>query len=198
MLSPRLRAAAHPERLHKCAQATLRRRKCLSPRYNEKRVDGYRVSSYGCGSIVSQTELSNSARLLTRRFFIQQSGATRPRFVEWRRGRDSNPRYAFGVHTLSRRAPSTTRTPLQIVPVKTHRTPMRLRCRCYRLSPPAPLIRVPLARPQFLPSERRHRTRARSGETLLPNYDCPSHNRQCSYGPDQDSPPSTAADRAAH
>ncbi len=29
------------------------------------------------------------------------------------RGRDSNPRYAFGVYTLSRRAPSTARTPLQ-------------------------------------------------------------------------------------
>ncbi len=28
------------------------------------------------------------------------------------RGRDSNPRYAFGVYTLSRRAPSTTRPPL--------------------------------------------------------------------------------------
>ncbi len=30
----------------------------------------------------------------------------------WRRGRDSNPRY-LAVHTLSRRAPSATRTPLQ-------------------------------------------------------------------------------------
>ena len=29
-----------------------------------------------------------------------------------RRERDSNPRYAFDVYTLSRRAPSTTRTPL--------------------------------------------------------------------------------------
>jgi hypothetical protein len=29
-----------------------------------------------------------------------------------RRGWDSNPRYPFGVYTLSRRAPSTTRTPL--------------------------------------------------------------------------------------
>ena len=29
-----------------------------------------------------------------------------------RRGRDSNPRYPFGVYTLSRRAPSTTRPPL--------------------------------------------------------------------------------------
>ncbi len=28
------------------------------------------------------------------------------------RGRDSNPRYTFGVYTLSRRAPSTTRPPL--------------------------------------------------------------------------------------
>src|SRR5690606_37425392 len=31
----------------------------------------------------------------------------------WRRGRDSNPRYAFGVYTLSRRAPSTARPPLR-------------------------------------------------------------------------------------
>jgi hypothetical protein len=30
-----------------------------------------------------------------------------------RRGRDSNPRYPFEVYTLSRRAPSTTRTPLR-------------------------------------------------------------------------------------
>ncbi len=30
------------------------------------------------------------------------------------RGRDSNPRYPFGVYTLSRRAPSTTRPPLYI------------------------------------------------------------------------------------
>ena len=33
----------------------------------------------------------------------------------WRRGRDSNPRYGVTVYTLSRRAPSTTRTPLQIM-----------------------------------------------------------------------------------
>ncbi len=32
----------------------------------------------------------------------------------WRRGRDSNPRYAFDVHTLSRRAPQTAGTPLGI------------------------------------------------------------------------------------
>jgi hypothetical protein len=31
----------------------------------------------------------------------------------WRRGRDSNPRYGITVYTLSRRAPSTTRTPLR-------------------------------------------------------------------------------------
>ncbi len=33
---------------------------------------------------------------------------------KWRSGRDSNPRYAFGVYSLSRRAPSTTRPPLRI------------------------------------------------------------------------------------
>ncbi len=32
-----------------------------------------------------------------------------------RRGRDSNPRYTFGVYTLSRRALSTTQTPLLFV-----------------------------------------------------------------------------------
>ena len=31
----------------------------------------------------------------------------------WRRGRDSNPRYPFGVYSLSRGAPSTTRPPLR-------------------------------------------------------------------------------------
>jgi phage-related protein len=34
-------------------------------------------------------------------------------FYIWRRERDSNPRYAINVYTLSRRAPSTTRTSLQ-------------------------------------------------------------------------------------
>jgi hypothetical protein len=32
----------------------------------------------------------------------------------WRSGWDSNPRYAFDVYTLSRRAPSTTRPPLRL------------------------------------------------------------------------------------
>jgi hypothetical protein len=32
---------------------------------------------------------------------------------KWRRGRDSNPRYAFDVYSLSRGAPSTTRPPLR-------------------------------------------------------------------------------------
>ena len=31
----------------------------------------------------------------------------------WRMGRDSNPRYPFGVHTLSRRARSTTPAPIR-------------------------------------------------------------------------------------
>ena len=35
--------------------------------------------------------------------------------LNWRRERDSNPRYAINVYTLSRRAPSTTRPPLRCV-----------------------------------------------------------------------------------
>src|SRR5690606_35518121 len=35
-------------------------------------------------------------------------------YFGWRRGRDSNPRYAQHVYTLSRRAHSTTLTPLQV------------------------------------------------------------------------------------
>ena len=34
--------------------------------------------------------------------------------TSWRSGRDSNPRYAFDVYSLSRRAPSTTRPPLRM------------------------------------------------------------------------------------
>src|SRR3569623_3606545 len=42
-----------------------------------------------------------------------KSGSIIAKPLIWGRGRDSNPRYAFGVHTLSRRAPSTARTPLR-------------------------------------------------------------------------------------
>lgn len=38
--------------------------------------------------------------------------------VQWRSGRDSNPRYGFAVYSLSRRAPSTTRPPLRMNPWK--------------------------------------------------------------------------------
>lgn len=46
----------------------------------------------------------------------------------WRSGRDSNPRYAFDVYSLSRRAPSTTRPPLRMLgkaasPSPTHALP---------------------------------------------------------------------------
>ena len=36
-------------------------------------------------------------------------------FCNWRRERDSNPRYALDAHTISNRAPSTTRPSLQTV-----------------------------------------------------------------------------------
>ena len=38
----------------------------------------------------------------------------------WRRGRDSNPRYPCEVHTLSRRARSTTPAPLQFYQLLIH------------------------------------------------------------------------------
>ena len=34
-------------------------------------------------------------------------------FCKWRIGRDSNPRYPLEVHTISNRAPSTTRPPIR-------------------------------------------------------------------------------------
>src|SRR5690554_2189136 len=52
------------------------------------------------------------------RFFFQAKKkpliAQRLIYIRWRRGRDSNPR-SLSTYTLSRRAPSTTRTPLRIV-----------------------------------------------------------------------------------
>ncbi len=45
-------------------------------------------------------------------FFKTKNAANAADFV-LRRDWDSNPGYTFGVHTLSRRAPSTTRTPLR-------------------------------------------------------------------------------------
>ena len=41
--------------------------------------------------------------------------------TNWRRGRDSNPRYPFEVYTLSRRALSTTQTPLRYYCCKVER-----------------------------------------------------------------------------
>jgi hypothetical protein len=40
-----------------------------------------------------------------------------------RRGRDSNPRYPFGVHTLSKRTSSATRAPLRFY----------LECKCIKI-----------------------------------------------------------------
>ncbi len=45
----------------------------------------------------------------------KSAGIDVPGFIpKWRSGRDSNPRYAFDVYSLSRRAPSTTRPPLRM------------------------------------------------------------------------------------
>src|SRR5690606_5121980 len=50
-------------------------------------------------------------------------------YFGWRRGRDSNPRYAQHVYTLSRRAHSTTLTPLQ-VGCKSKRLYPYFKCKC--------------------------------------------------------------------
>ncbi len=44
---------------------------------------------------------------------VMKKGSQGPLFHDWRRERDSNPRYGITVYTLSRRAPSTTRPPLR-------------------------------------------------------------------------------------
>ncbi len=54
--------------------------------------------------VPEKNKIKNPLKILINRIF--------KRFV--RRDWDSNPGYTFGVHTLSRRAPSTTRTPLQV------------------------------------------------------------------------------------
>ena len=38
---------------------------------------------------------------------------TAPLFYKWRKGWDSNPRYAINVHSISNAAPSTPRPPLR-------------------------------------------------------------------------------------
>ena len=60
----------------------------------------------GEGGIISTIKIVFDGRCLEPGFSSHTS------FITLRRGRDSNPRYTFGVYTLSRRAPSATRTPL--------------------------------------------------------------------------------------
>ena len=69
------------------------------------RVDNYRCSLPGLAG-----------------FTIYRCGGTVRTATKWRRGRDSNPRYA-SVYTLSRRAPSTARTPL---PARARMIPQQL------------------------------------------------------------------------
>src|SRR5262245_26896793 len=56
-------------------------------------------------SVLMQELVTKKATLL-RPIFLNSHASLRPRNF-WRRGWDSNPRYPFEVHTLSRRADST-------------------------------------------------------------------------------------------
>ena len=61
-----------------------------------------------------QTIFSNQ-RVLTKTSHTNKlKRAHKGPFLIWRRKRDSNPRYAINVYTLSRRAPSTTQPPLRM------------------------------------------------------------------------------------
>ena len=61
------------------------------------------MSTYGT---VATNSMSHSPETASFGFFSHAK-------IKWRRERDSNPRYAINVHTLSRRAPSTARTSLR-------------------------------------------------------------------------------------
>ena len=67
-------------------------------------------------------QLMNTEILLENEAFRTKIGQKKSNLLKvrrtMRRGRDSNPRYPLEVYTLSRRAPSTTRTPLLILSCK--------------------------------------------------------------------------------
>lgn len=74
------------------------------------------------------------------------------RGIGLQRGRDSNPRNAFGVYTLSRRAPSTTRTPLceGAKIVKAHRYyPKGIQIPPTKMYPETSITSVPLIKVVF-------------------------------------------------
>ena len=60
---------------------------------------------------------SNLLRVLAANGVATAAGGVPTVVPKWRSGWDSNPRYAFDVYSLSRRAPSTTRPPLRMHPV---------------------------------------------------------------------------------
>ena len=84
------------------------------------------ASPFGLAFCCAESLVKNCSRQFFRTLAAALPGALNPisssdmkmpaqggHFHIWRRERDSNPRYAINVYTLSRRAPSATRTPLQ-------------------------------------------------------------------------------------
>ena len=99
---------------------------CTVPKSNTVSMAAPVGMDSGCGLTPSAKTLlvhssCGASRLVERRVLItdprsytnQKAPKRGPSSSNWRRGRDSNPRYAINVYTLSRRAPSATRTPLQ-------------------------------------------------------------------------------------
>jgi hypothetical protein len=133
-----------------------------------------------------------------------------PPAERWRRGRDSNPRYAVNVHTLSRRAPSTARTPLRrgdatagVAQQTVVKRKLRARLAAMKIVGDADeaitVIRpAPRAGRRARLSRRTRQNHARSGEMQLPSCDYRSRNKEHSHALGRGSQPLVAINTAAH
>ena len=104
-----------PTQLTKFASVTRRRIRGKDGGYRRDHLRAFaqrvEVAEHEVRIIGSHNEL---LRLLTSSNGAESAANDVRTFVpRWRRGRDSNPRYPFGVYSLSRGAPSTTRPPLR-------------------------------------------------------------------------------------
>jgi hypothetical protein len=97
----------------------------LHPLGHSSERDDVRVESLSSGFRALPVELPRASRPVgrARTSNLDLSMVTEPnatRTPSLRRERDSNPRYACGVHTLSKHAPSTARPSLQVVARSSH------------------------------------------------------------------------------
>lgn len=106
--------AITPTMLHKFASTARRRIRVEGGGYRRDhlRALAQRVE-VDRGEVRIMGSKSSLLRLLSANGVATAAGGVPTVVPKWRSGRDSNPRYAFDVYSLSRRAPSTTRPPLR-------------------------------------------------------------------------------------